>query len=338
MKKSLKRINLSIEQKENLELISAKKILLRNTFEKNQTEINQLLELSRQNAMIYLQRNRLGQKLSLFEENNLYKNILELQKLLNLKKIPRRIECYDISHLSGKFVYGSMVTFLDGQRAKKLYKLFRCKDQNNDFENHAEVLRRRLKRFLDGKGKVEETPQSPAEYTQKEITKELVEKQKAQTGWELPDLIIVDGGKGQLSSDYKILKELGLENQIEIVGLAKKEEEIFVTEDSNLPTDTKFGSQGGVVLKGQVKFLIQRIRDEAHRFAITNNRKARVKTAQKSQLDDINGVGEKTKTKLLQVFGSTQNLADNLFTNQELVYETVGKNITEKLKKHFGVI
>ena len=324
MFKKLQKIELSASDKELLEVISGKNIWLRNSSNINQKEIKELQTLAVQNAQIYLQRNRLGQKLSLFEENNLYQNLLDLQKLLNLRKVPRRIECYDISHLSGTFVYGSMVTFLDGIPAKKFYRLFKCPSRNDDFANHYEVLKRRLKRGVEA-------------ILKKDQQKQLL-KEKKDEGWKLPDLIIVDGGKGQLSSDFKALQDLGLKNQIELVGLAKKEEEVFVLDDSKLPTNTKFGKQGGVLLNGSIKFLIQRIRDEAHRFAITNNRQAKLKTAQKSKLDEVPGIGEKTKFKLLQVFGSTENIVDNLFKNPEIIYETAGKKVTENLKKFFGVI
>jgi excinuclease ABC subunit C len=209
-----------------------------------------------------------------------------------------------------------MVTFIDGKPAKKFYRLFKCKDQNNDFENHKEVLQRRFERFLK-----ESQSLNPNQNSQLE-------------GWKLPDLIIVDGGKGQLSSDLEVVKnykkvflEKGLEFETEICALAKKEEEIFLPEQSNC-----------IILENQTRFLVQRIRDEAHRFAITNNRNSRLKTAVKSELDNISGIGPKTKQKLLQVFGSVQNLANSLFNNPELVYEVVGAVITNNLKKHFGVI
>jgi excinuclease ABC subunit C len=312
----LTRAKIDQTQKDLLEELISKKLYIRNSFDQNQSEISSLLEQGQQNALVYLQRNRLGQSLNLFEENNLFTTIVELQKRLGLQKVPRKIECYDISHLSGKFVYGSMVTFIDGKPAKKFYKLFKCKDQNNDFENHKEVLKRRFERVL---GEAENT----------------VEKiNLKKTGWELPDLIIVDGGKGQLSADLeivenyqKIFKEKNLSFAVELCALAKREEEVFLPYRSN-----------SIILENQTKFLVQRIRDEAHRFAITNNRNSRLKTAAKSQLDDVAGIGPKNKQKLLEVFGSVQNLTDNLFNNSELVYEVVGKSATTKLKKHFGVI
>lgn len=313
---SLKKVIIDQYQKSVWEELISKKIYIRNSFDQNKTEIDDLLGQGQQNALVYLQRNKLGQSLNIFEENNLFVAIVELQKKLALAKIPRRIECYDISHLSGKFVYGSMVTFIDGKPAKKFYRLFKCKDQNNDFENHKKVLQRRFEKFL------------------KELQNSNLSQNSQLEGWKLPDLIIVDGGKGQLSSDLEVIKkykkiflENELEFEVEICALAKKEEELFLPDQSN-----------SIILENQTRFLIQRIRDEAHRFAITNNRNSRLKTAVKSELDNISGIGPKTKQKLLQVFGSVQNLADSLFNNTELVYEVVGKSTTKKLKKHFGVI
>jgi excinuclease ABC subunit C len=314
------KVALGKDQKEFLENLSNNKLYLRNSFANNQKEIAQLLDQGRQNAMIYLQRNQLGQKLSIFEENNLFTSIVELQKKLSLPILPRHIECYDISHLSGTFVYGSMVTFIDGRPAKKLYKLFKCKEQNNDFENHKQVLRRRLKRAFDW---------------ELEQAKNNQDQLKSKTNpWKLPDLIIVDGGKGQLSGDYEVLQEFEsifkanqLRFEVYMCALAKKEEEIFSPNFSD-----------PVLTQGATRFLIQRIRDEAHRFAITNNQNARLKTATKSKLDEVKGIGQVTKQKILKTFGSTENMVESLFKNQELIYELVGKSITEKLKKHFGVI
>jgi excinuclease ABC subunit C len=290
------------------------KITQRNTVRANKSKIGELMEQGKQNAIIYLERNRLGHRLSIFEENNLFKTVTELKDALGLSKIPRRIECYDISHLSGKFVYGSMVVFIDGRPSKSNYRLFKTTERNDDFANHSEVLSRRLERcfkWLDEhNGDNNKNP------------------------WKLPDLMIIDGGKGQLSADELIVSEYkqkfeekGFEFEVELCALAKREEEIF------LPNR---GSP--VILQGDMMFLVQRIRDEAHRFAITNNRNARLRQVQKSELDEIPGVGPKTKQLLLKTFGSVKVVGDTLFQNQELIYELVGKSITDKLKVHFGMM
>jgi excinuclease ABC subunit C len=307
----IKKINLSAKDLDIFQSISDRVIYARNNFEQNQDAINQLMEHGRQNALVYLQRQALGQRLNLFEENNLFTSVVAIQKTLGLKKIPRRIECYDISHLQGKFVYGSMVTFLDGRSSKKFYRLFKCPDKNNDFENHQEVLTRRFNRYF---------------------------KNPEDKGWQLPDLIIVDGGKGQLSADYQILNSFGLRDKVEMIALAKREEEVFLPEMEGFDSkDFKLGEQGGILLTGNAKFLVQRIRDEAHRFAITNNRNARLKTANKSILDDLPGVGKTTKDKILKTFQSYPNFLKALEFNRELVMELIGVKLTFKLRSHFGI-
>jgi len=321
MPQHLQKITLSAEEIELLSELSGVKIYTRNVFEHNQKEISDLMEQGKNNALVYLARNKLGQKLSLFEENNLYKTLLDLQKMLGLKAVPRRIECYDISHLSGTFVYGSMVTFIDGRPAKKFYRLFKCTDKNDDFANHREVLTRRFTRYENQQKTLENADQ----------------KKDSDKGWDLPDLIIVDGGKGQLSADNDVLIQFGLVGKIALCGLAKKEEEVFVMDEKNVDTTLPRGVEGGLLASGQVKFLIQRIRDEAHRFAITNNRNARLKTASKSQLDEITGIGEKTKKKLLTAFGSIPSIVEQVDKNPELVTELVGEAMFKKIQSFFGL-
>jgi excinuclease ABC subunit C len=321
----LQRIYPSLEFKQMLENIIGSKIYLRNSFDQNQVEIQQLLEQGQKNALLYLERNRLGQKLAMFDENKLYNTVIELGEFLKLDRVPRRIECFDISHISGKFVYGSMVVFIDGCPISKFYRLFKCPDQNNDFENHKAVMMRRLKRGLE------------YEEILKSGNSEQILKNK---GWQLPDLIIVDGGKGQLSADYEVLCSLGLQNKVNMVSLAKQEEEIFTPNQTNLQElfeGYKIGKEGGLLTTGELKFLLLRISDEAHRFAIKNNRNARIKAIKQSELDKIEGIGEITKNKLLTKFGSLTNLVENLYDNPEIVYEVAGQKVVGLLKKYFGI-
>lgn len=323
----LRRIYPSLQFKQNMEELADIKIYIRNSFDQNQMEIQLLLEQGQQNALLYLDRNRLGQKLSIFDENKLYSTVLELGKFLQMTKIPRRIECFDISHISGKFVYGSMVVFIDGSPISKYYRLFKCPDQNNDFENHKDVMTRRLKKGLEYE-----------EILQSNDKKAILDNR----GWQLPDLIIVDGGKGQLSADYEILCNLDLQNTVTMISLAKQEEEIFVPNQNNLEELSMFkdyqkGKEGGLLTNGELKFLLLRISDEAHRFAIKNNRNARLKTIVKTSLDDIDGIGTITKTKLLTKFGSVTNLINTLYDNPEIVHELVGQKIVDKIKAKFGV-
>jgi excinuclease ABC subunit C len=262
----------------------------------NKQAFNTLLEQGLENAFVYLQRAKKNQKLNILEENSLYKTLIDLQIELNLPMIPNKIECYDISHLSGKFVYGSCSVFVEGKPAKKLYRLYKCKDQNDDYSNHKEVLRRRLKH--------------------------------TESGFEYPDLIVVDGGVGQLSSDYSVLKEYGL--NIPIISIAKREELIFTLDHFQYP------SKAGYKLSKQVNFLLERIRDEAHRFGITANRQKRLKTITKTSLDNIPGVGPKTIELLMTTFGSFDKVLSQINTNETLVKKLIGQKKLDLIKKNFN--
>jgi len=158
-------------------------------------------------------------------------------------------------------------------------------------------------------------------------------KEDKNEAWKMPDLLIIDGGKGQLSSVLDILEEFkvkwlqeDLKWTTEVCALAKEEETIFMPNDSI-----------GVVLSGSVKLLIQRIRDEAHRFAITANRKARLRTISKSKLDEIEGIGEKTKKLLLSELGSVVNIADCIEKNPSVVLKLVSEKVFNKLKEFFNL-
>ncbi len=311
--KKLKKIQLSSQQKEVLEKISGQKIYLKNTFGINQAEIGKLLEQGKINAQIYLQRQKQGQTLSLFEEQNLFNSLVEIQKKLGLKQTPQHIECYDISHFAGKQVYGSMVTFIDGRPVKKLYRLFKTKERNDDYANLQEVLRRRLNRWQENKNKDE---------TQ---TIRFATSTKPIKPWALPNLIIIDGGKGQLSATFEVLTEFKNnypEIETEICSLAKREEEVFLPDQVN-----------SIKFENQPKFLLQRIRDEAHRFGISNQRKATVKQSTHSSLDKISGIGLVTKQKLLSVFGSVESLVENYYNNPQVVQEMLNKKQFAKLKE-----
>jgi excinuclease ABC subunit C len=325
-----RRIFLSQDERDILNQVLHLDIHLRNNFGSNKEAIDTLLSQAKDNAEIYLERHKLGQNLTLLEENSLFTCLVELRDKLGLYKIPRRIECYDISHLSGTFVYGSMVVFKDGRASKKDYRLFRVKDKNDDFANHREVLTRRFQKALQEK--LEERQFSKQQTTETGHLSQPTANPKFGK-WTLPDLIIVDGGKGQLSSDLDVLEQYkqifaqnNLDFVVEICALAKREEEVFSP-----------GKHTPVIFTGQTLFLIQRIRDEAHRLAITNNRKARLRSIQDDDLIKIPGVGIKTRQKLLQKFQSLENLINHIHSHPELVIEAVGKSIYEKLKKQFGM-
>jgi excinuclease ABC subunit C len=210
------------------------------------------------------------------------------KELLNLPKKPRIIEGFDISNIEGKDATGSMVYFLDGKPFNKNYRHYKIKLKSSpdDVAMMREVLKRRYTMLLE-------------------------------TNLELPDLIIVDGGKGQLNVGISVLKELSLD--IPIIGLAKKFEEIYLPlkkEPLQLPENSP-------VLK-----LFQRVRDEAHRFAVRLHKKQRKKRTTRSILDDIVGVGPATRNKLLKNFGSVENIKK---ANFEEISKIIGKKLAEKI-------
>ena len=197
----------------------------------------------------------------------------KLKQKLNLKNVPNRMECYDISHISGTNQVASMVVFIAGRPAKKMYRKFKIQGLNkaDDFESLKQTLTRRFKE-LDGEDE---------SFSQK------------------PDLMVIDGGKGQLSSTYEILKEFNLETDIDMISLAKQFEEVFIVGQSQ-PIMLERGSSELRVL--------QSIRDEAHRFAITFHRRLRTKNEIKSPLDDIKGLGKVKKKALFNQFSSVDEI------------------------------
>jgi excinuclease ABC subunit C len=208
----------------------------------------------------------------------------ELRDELNLPDLPQRIECYDISNIQGTSSVGSMVVFEGGQPKRSEYRRFRIKGVRgtNDFASMQEVLRRRFARFAEA---VEAGDGAAAAGS----TRKFDESFGA-----VPDLIIVDGGKGQVSAAHDAMRNMGV-GHIPLAGLAKRFEEMFVVDVSE-----------PIVLErtSQALYLVQRIRDEAHRFAITYHRDVRKKTGMQSALDAIPGVGPKRKKALLRKFGS----------------------------------
>lgn len=213
-----------------------------------------------------------------------------LQNDLQLKSLPRVIECFDNSNIQGTTPVASMVRFVDGKPDKKGYRHFNIKtvEGPNDFASMKEIVGRRYKRLID-----ESLP--------------------------LPDLIIVDGGKGQLSSACEALKELNIYGQVPIAGIAKKLEEIYYPEDP-FPLLINKKSPG--------LMLIQQIRDEAHRFAITFHRQKRSKTQLTTELEGLEGIGKKTAEKLLRHFRSVKKIKDAPIEELE---KLVGRKKAEQL-------
>lgn len=253
----------------------------------------QLVEMVSKSAQDNLEQNRLRW---LSDEQKLTAALSELSDALSLQAVPRRIECFDISTLQGTSTVASMVVFVDGKPNKKEYRRFAIKDVEgqNDFASMQEVIRRRFKRAAS---------------------------EDATESWRtLPDLVIVDGGKGQLNAAVDVLTELNVD--LPIAGLAKENEELF------LP-----GNPLPVILPrdSQALYLIQRVRDEAHRFAVTFHRKKRGKSAFKSALDDLPGVGPKRKKALMREFGSVKRIRE-ASVEQLASVDGIGPALAEQIK------
>ncbi len=236
-----------------------------------------LMETVRLNAEDAFKRHRLKR---LGDHNSRSKALNDLQTFLNLPNSPLRIECYDMSHLQGSNYVGSMVVMEDAILKKKDYRKFKIKsiDGNDDYAAMAEVVRRRLTNLL----KEESGPSNDASSFSYP-----------------PQLLLVDGGKGQLSATVAVLKELNLFGRIPVASLAKRNEEIF------LP-----GKSEPVILprNSESLYLLQRIRDESHRFAITYHRQLRKKDMKNSVLDGVSGLGPSRRARLIKEFGSINKI------------------------------
>ena len=218
----------------------------------------------------------------------------ELEEELSLPALPLRMECYDISHVQGTNLVGSMVVFQDGRPRTGHYRRFQIKsvDGVDDYASMQEMLRRRFKRLADLRSE------------RRAISVDAdgdAEGQKDMSAWGIePDLVIIDGGKGHLSAALEVMLELGLDD-VPLAALAKENEWLFVPHTSE-PIELPRNSQG--------LYLVQRIRDEAHRFAITYHRNLRSKSSLKSSIDMVTGIGPKRKRMLLRRFGSIQGIKD----------------------------
>ncbi|MBO0688554.1 MAG: excinuclease ABC subunit UvrC [Candidatus Dormibacteraeota bacterium] len=231
--------------------------------------------------------------------------LLALAEALDLPDPPRRVECYDISNIQGSSAVGSMVVFEDGRPRNEHYRSFRIRsiEGPNDFAMLQEVLRRRFERLEAAERRETSSAAGDASFSSR------------------PDLIIIDGGKGQLSAGTEVLEELGYAD-IPTFGLAKEREELYAPGRSE-PIVQEHDSPG--------MFLVQRIRDEAHRFAITAHRKARSRRALSSPLDSVEGIGPARKRKLLRTFGSIQALRDAPV--EEIVAAGVPEGVAARLKE-----
>jgi excinuclease ABC subunit C len=231
----------------------------------------------------------------------------ELQKVLDLDQPPTRIECYDISNLQGTAAAGSMVVFEQGTPSKKLYRKFtiRTVQGQDDFASMEEVLDRRFRRWN----------------TASEEAKKPGGKLEPGFGM-LPNLLIVDGGKGQLGRAVKVLEKYGLQEKISLVGLAKKFEDLYIP-----------GGNNPIVLhpKSQARFLVQRIRDEAHRFALKHHRTRRRKIGLASRLDAITGIGPARRKALIKAFNNVDSIK-NASLEEIVAIPGITPTIAERLK------
>lgn len=222
--------------------------------------------------------------------------IEKLQQDLSLPRLPRRIECFDISHLSGTGVVASCVVFIDGQPRKSEYRTYKVRSVGNgrsdDFKSMNEVVGRRYSRVVEENGP-----------------------------W--PDLVVIDGGKGQLSSSVQALVDVEAYGKFPVVGLAKRLEEVFFPGD----TDSVFIAKDSASLQ-----LLQRARNEAHRFAVTFQRKQRKKDTLHTELEEIEGIGPATSRKLLRAFGSLKRVKE---ASETLLAETVGPYAARLVKEYF---
>ena len=234
-------------------------------------EKKNLLELSQKNVLFF-KKEKLNQYEKLNPDLRSDRILSQMQKDLRLTKLPHHIECFDNSNFQGKYPVSAIVVFRDAKPSKKDYRHFNVKtvEGPNDFATMEEAVYRRYKRMLD-----EEQP--------------------------LPQLIIIDGGKGQLSSAVTSLKKLGIEKQVTIIGIAKRLEELYYPGDSfPLYLDKK----------SETLKVIQQLRDEAHRFGITFHRKKRDQGTLKTELEGIPGIGKTTADKLLRHFKSVKRIKE----------------------------
>jgi excinuclease ABC subunit C len=235
-------------------------------------------------------------------------SLAELQQALNLKDPPNRIECYDISNTQGTAIVGAMVVFTQGVPDKKLYRKFNIESvvgAPDDFASMEEMLTRRFRRWRSAQESMDQVG------AKKDASFSL-----------LPDLVIIDGGKGQLGRAVEVLDKYELLGQVPIIGLAKQQEEIFLPHKSDslmLPRH----SQG--------LYLIQRIRDEAHRYGITAHRKKRQKLGMASILDAIPGIGPARRKALLKHFGSVDKIRSASF---EEIKAVVPEDAAHAIKAH----
>lgn len=292
-----------------------------------------LVEMVRQNAQEVLEQQRIKW---LTDSQKTRMALEELQDALNLAVPPRRIECYDISNTQGTNSVGAMVVFEAGRPKVSEYRRFKIKtvEGPNDFASHQEVLRRRFRGLGAAQGSpvvtagdvdaVDAAGPHEADHDADQAEQTGADNGPIHHEWALPDLIIIDGGKGQLSAAMEVLQELHID--IPTVGLAKENEEIF-TPGSPDPIMLPRSSQG--------LYMVQRIRDEAHRFGITYHRKLRSDRTFKSILDEIPGIGPKRKQALMKHYGSVRAMSAASVEDLAAL-DGMTRDAAAKLKEYIG--
>ena len=255
----------------------------------------ELLDMAIRNAAEYLEKS----VSAIAHKNDMTKNACaRLRSLLGLRRYPKRMECYDISNISGVDKVGSMVVFTDGEADKYEYRRFRIKtvEGADDFASLKEVLLRRLSKL--GTDDEERFPK--------------------------PQLIVIDGGKGQLSAVKEIFDRMGVED-IDLIALAKREEEVFtLTGEESVRIDRR-----DYALK-----MLQRIRDEAHRFAITYFRNLHSKRNLASALEEIEGIGKQKRLSLMEKFGTIDRIM-NADVEELAKTEGIGRELALRIRKYF---
>ena len=269
-----------------------------------------LMEFAKSNAEEYLR----VQKAQWAEDTNRQTEALaELQDALALQVPPTRIECYDISTLQGTNTVGSMVVFARGAPLKSAYKRFKIRGKGahgepDDYASMREVLRRRFRRAVENDA--ERPGRKPA----------------GANHWKLlPDLVIVDGGKGQLGVANEVLEEFGLPDRVPVIALAKREEEIFLPQRRN-PVLLRRGSQAF--------YMVQRIRDEAHRFAVTYHRSLRRKGQTNTVLDTLPGIGPRRRRALLQFFNGDLDKMRQATLDELRTVPGMNRKAAQSVKEH----
>lgn len=284
-----------VETYENwLELIRGSKVQVRVP---QRGDKKALLETVTRNATEEFTRHRMKRA---SDHNTRSRALTELQKHLNLPEAPLRIECYDMAHLQGTDYVGSMVVLEDGLPAKGEYRRFKVNTVggsevghgSDDYAAMAEVVRRRLQAYIDDRDRPIDERSGPDDDGKADGSGKK-ERKPGKFAYP-PQLLLVDGGKGQVSATQRVVEELGLADEIPVAGLAKRFEEVYVPGRSE-PVEIPRGSDA--------LFMLQRIRDEAHRFANTFHRERRSKAMTVSALDDIAGLGDVRKKKLTKAMG-----------------------------------